>query len=155
MTLEDRVFRTLSEANDKICRWINGSAPHTDEFFRQLAAVAHPALSTITPSGNHQERGAIWADLREAYGSNPNFRVATPREHTRLLFEDTVLVVAEAIELQDGAAAVDRPRHARRITLICFKDEIATHGLIIRHMHESYVTAEDEKLLDWSLLDTP
>ncbi len=70
-----------------------------------------------------------------------DFRIATPREHARLLREDAESIIAEFVELQDGATLADRPRHARRITVICLKDAAAPHGLLIWRLHESLDTA--------------
>jgi len=151
--MEDDVYATLAAANAAIADWINGGPPDTDDAFYELRALCHPDLSIVHPHGNSQEQGAILADLRASHGRNADFRIATPREHTRLLHEDAETVIAEFVELQDGAKLADRPRNARRITAICMKDHAAPHGLLIWRLHENLIAQADEDALDWSALD--
>jgi len=151
--MEENVYATVTAANTAIVKWINGDGPDTDAGFAGLRAVCHPDLSIVHPRGSHQDHGALLSDLRGAHDMNRDFRIATPREHARLLHEDTNTVVAEFIELQAGSKAVGRPRHARRITVICLKDETAPHGLVIWRLHESFVPADEESDFDWSPLE--
>ena len=151
--MEENVYATIAAANAAIADWINGGPPDTDDAFAGLRALCHPDLSIVHPSGSSQEAGAILGDLRASHGRNQDFRIATPREHTRLLHEDAATVIAEFVELQDGAKLAERPRHARRITVICLKDRAAPHGLLIWRLHESLIPQAEEAALDWAGLD--
>ncbi len=150
--MEENAHATIAAANDIITAWINGSRPHADDAFDGLRGLCHRNLTVVSPSGACQDQAAIFQDLRAAHGRNADFRIATPREHTRLLFEDGKAVIAEVIELQAGARAVERPRHARRITMICLKDAAAPHGLLIWRLHESIMPPAEEAGLNWSVM---
>lgn len=151
--MEDDVHATIAAASAAIAEWINGSVPNTDAAFESLRVLCHRDLSIVHPNGSSQEKGAILGDLRSAHGRNGEFQLAVPRQYTRLLHEDSALVVAEVIELQAGARTVSPSRHARRITMTCLKDQSAPHGLLIWRLHESIMPPAEEAELDWSSLD--
>ena len=151
--IEDAVHRVFSRLNEGIQSWFNGSVSETDDTFAEITSAAHGEFSYVFPGGGTSVDGAFWSELRLAWGTNREIRMATPRRYTRLLVEDGSLVVAEAIELQSGARAVDRPRHARRTTLILTRKQGAPEGLLIWRLHESIVPREEEHTLDWSELD--
>jgi hypothetical protein len=149
--MDDALFHTIDAANIAITAWINGTAPNTDEQFAQLAALTHPDMTNVFPSGSHTE--GLLSGLRGAHGSNAAFRIATVRDRTRVLFEDERSVMGEFVELQTGAAAVDKPQHARLVTVVCIKDSAAPHGLVLLRLHESYLPDDEAAGLDWSALD--
>ena len=151
--MEDLVHQTISGTNRAIMQWFNGSLPDTDQGFAEVTRYCHPGMTYVFPSGGVQDAASFLADLRESYGTNPAFKLATLRPHTRLLYEDQTLVTAEIVELQDNAKFGPRPRHARRTTLLCLKDESGPHGLLIWRLHESYVPESEDSGLDWATLD--
>ncbi len=151
--MEDLVHQTMTETNHAIMRWFNGWLPDTDEGFGAVRRFCHPDMTYVFPSGGAQDAKSFLADLRGAHGTNPAFRLATPRAYTRLLRDEGALVAAEIIELQDGAKFGPRPRHARRTTVLCLKDPGGPHRLLIWRLHESYLPESEETGLDWSPLD--
>lgn len=151
--LEDRVHRVFSELNQKIQAWFNGAVPNTDEAFAPIAARCHPEMSYVFPSGGEVSCADVLDGLRGGWGNNKEIRLVTPREPCRLMLEEGHVVVAEALELQDGAKAVKPPRHARRTTLILRKDAKAPHGLLLWRLHESVLGEEEAKHIDWAPLD--
>lgn len=152
MKIEDLVHLTMSEINKAIMQWFNGSLPDSEDGFATVAGFCHPDMTYVFPSGAVQGAAAFLTDLRGAHGTNPSFKLATPRNYTRLLFDDTALVAAEITELQDGAKFGPRPRHARRTTILCVKHRSGPHGLLIWRLHESYLQESEETNLDWSAL---
>ena len=106
-------------------------------------------LSYVFPSGEVAEGAAIWEGMRAAWGTNPDLRIATPREYVEVLTDDDVTVVARIVELQIGARAVERSRHARRTTLVFRSDAAARYGLRLRHLHECLVPEGEEDSFDW------
>ena len=151
--MEDRVHQTMAELNQAIMRWFNGSLVNTDKGFAEVTRYCHPDMTYVFPSGGVRDAASFLDDLRGAHGTNPTFKLATLRAHTRLLYEDTDLVAAEIVELQDGAKFGPRPRHARRTTLLCLKNESGPRGLLIWRLHESYMSESEETELDWTALD--
>lgn len=152
--MEEQVYRTIKAANDFIMAWINGAPPNTDDAYAELTALVHPELSNVHPSGARERDGSLLAGLRGAHGANPDLRIGTPREHTRLLFQDEQLVVAEVLELQTGARAVDQASNVRVISLLCLRDETAPHGLRIWRLHESLMPQEEAAQLDWTAVES-
>lgn len=146
-----RAHATFSELNRRIQGWFHGEVPDNEASYAELRALCHPRLTYVFPGGGGLGSEEFWSGLRPAWGSNREIRMATLR--TRLLFEDRELVVAEGIELQSGARAVARSRHARRTTLIFRKSEEAPWGLLVWRLHESLVPESEESELDWSVLD--
>ncbi len=151
--VEDAVHRIFSAINDGIQGWFNGSVPETDEAFGEITRAVHSELSYVFTDGASSVDGAFWLDLRAAWGSNTEIRIATPRRYTRLLLEGEKVVVAEVIELQSGARAVARSRHARRTTLLFLKTREAEDGLLLWRIHESMVPQEEAAGFDWVELD--
>jgi len=151
--MEERVHQTMAETNRAIMQWFNGSLPDTDEGFAAVSRYCHPDMTYVFPSGGVQNASSFLTDLRSVHGTNPLFKLATLRAHTKLLFEDAALVAAEIVELQDGAKFGPRPRHARRTTILCLKDQDGPHGLLISRLHESYLSEAEEAGLDWAALD--
>lgn len=151
--MEDRVHETMAAINRAIMHWFTGDLPNTDDGFAEVAELCHPDMTYVFPSGGAQDAPTFLADLRKAHGSNPAFKLVTLRPHTRLLLEDETLVAAEIVELQDHAKFGPQPRHARRTTLLCRKDERGPHGLLVWRLHESYVAEEEASALDWSALN--
>ena len=152
-SLEDAIHRVTSDLNEGIQNWINGSVPETDAAFDDISAATPRRFSYVFTDGGTSVDGAFWCDLRPSWGKNPEFRLATPRRYTKLLLDDERTVVAEVVELQKAAKAVDRPRHARRTTLIFIKAQEAEEGLLLWRLHESMIPPEEEQLLDWSELE--
>ena len=116
-SLENRAFALIKRTNDGIAAWLNGTAELNEETFAALSASSHPELTNIFPSGAIVAKAGIWDGLKKAYGGNKLFQIATPRKYFKLLLEDTRVVVAEFIELQSGAEAVEQAedqRHAER-----------------------------------------
>jgi len=143
----------MSETNHAIMLWFNGSLPATDEGFKSVSGFCHSDMTYVFPAGSAQDANSFLTDLRGAHGTNPAFKLTTLRPHTKLLYEDTALVAGEIVELQDGAKFGPRPRHARRTTILCLKDQAGPHGLLIWRLHESYVPETEEAGLDWAALD--
>lgn len=151
--MEDRVHQTMAELNQAIMLWFNGSLANTDEGFAAVTRYCHPDMTYVFPSGGVQDAASFLEDLRGAHGTNPAFKLVTLRAHTRRLYEDTNLVAAEIVELQDSAKFGPRPRHARRTTLLCLKDDGGPHGLLVWRLHESFMSETESADLDWSALD--
>lgn len=151
--MENRVHETMAAINRAIMHWFNGLLPDTDAGFREVSRLCHPDMTYVFPSGGVQSAAAFLADLRGAHGKNPAFKLVTLRDHTRLLYEDATMVAAEIVELQDGATFGPGPRHARRTTLLCMKDESGPHGLLVWRLHESFLSEAEAADLDWSALD--
>lgn len=144
---------TFSELNRRIESWLRGTVLNTEGVFGEVKALFHAELSYVFPGGGVLGAEEFWSDLRGAWGSNAEIRLATPRQYFRFLFEDRELMAAEAVELQKGARAVSRARHARRTTLIFRRSEPAAWGLVVWRLHESLVPESEEVSLDWSELD--
>jgi hypothetical protein len=152
--VEDRAHRTFAELNRLIQLRFNGAGEHTESAFARLRSLTHPDLSYVFPGGSVIEGGAAMEPIRRAWGANRDLRMATPRRTTRLLMVEGRVVVAEAIELQAGARAVARARHARRSTLVFLVEPSAPWGLVLWRLHESLVPTAEEEAFDWQELET-
>ena len=140
----------FSALNDGLQHWFNGTIDNTDRVFEELIASTHDQLSYVFPEGSSATGSAVWEPIRRGWGTNPELRIVTPRRYTRVLLEQGGCVIAEIIELQDGARAVEPPRHARRTTLVFLNRPEAPFGLTLWRLHESLLGEAEQ--LDWSEL---
>ena len=151
--LEDKIHEAFVSLIQSFERWFQGAVPNSDAAFASAFAPLASDLTYVFPSGGHVEGEPFFRSLREGWGTNPAFRLRSSRKTTRILWQSAEVVLAQIVEMQDGATAVARPRHARRTTLFFLKDDDAPFGLRLKHLHETFLPPDEEDGLEWVLFD--
>ncbi len=119
--------------------WFNGTLPESGEVFAQgLADHFHPDFEIVLPSGTVHDRDGILTPVRQAWGTNPEFRTGT--RNVRVLGEwrpgesGAGLVLATYVEAQSGARNTTPADNLRHATVLF---ERLAGRLVWRHLHET------------------
>ncbi|MGB0749722.1 MAG: hypothetical protein ACPGO3_13340 [Magnetospiraceae bacterium] len=143
----------MLEINQRVQAWINGSVPNDAATYDAFVALCTPDFSYVGPGGGKTDGPAFLEGMRGAHGSNPDFRLNLSDTPIEEIYDNGEILIAEVIEMQDGAKAVAKARHARRITAIFLADATATHGYRVLRLHETMIPEEEEAALDWTVFD--
>ncbi len=137
-----QVSDTLAEVRDEIetlhdffTGWFSGALPESDEVFaRDLTNHLHPDFEIVLPSGTVFDRDGLLTPVREAWGTNPEFRAVV--RDVRVLGEwpQAGLVLAAYVEDQSGARNTTPADNLRHATVLF---ERRAERLVWRHLHET------------------
>jgi hypothetical protein len=146
------VSETLAEVrveievlHDFFTGWCNGTLPATDEIFAHgLADHLHPDFEIVLPSGTVHDRDGILTPVRQAWGTNPEFRTGT--RDVRVLGQwpygesgresGAGLVLVTYVEDQSGARNTTPADNLRRSTVLFERMAVR---LVWRHLHETAI----------------
>jgi hypothetical protein len=146
------VSETLAEArveievlHDFFTGWFNGTLPATDEIFAHgLADHLHPDFEIVLPSGTVHDRDGILTPVRQAWGTNPEFRTGT--RDVRVLGQwpygesgresRAGLALVTYVEDQSGARNTTPADNLRRSTVLFERMAVR---LVWRHLHETAI----------------
>ncbi|MEE8454021.1 MAG: hypothetical protein V3R90_04565 [Limibaculum sp.] len=119
--------------------WFNGTLPESGEAFAQgLADHFHPDFEIVLPSGTVCDRDGLLTPVRQAWGTNPEFRTVV--RDVRVLGEwrpgesGAGLVLATYVEAQSGARNTTPADNLRHATVLF---ERLAGRLVWRHLHET------------------
>ena len=131
-TVEDRVREEIERLHAFLVGWFRGTL--ADEAFENdfLCRFA-PGLLLIPPSGTTLTVDQFGAGTREAFGSNPDFKVAIRNVAVRKVWKGTILATYE--EWQRNALA-SKPPNNGRVATVLFDD---TQPLRWLHIHETWL----------------
>lgn len=131
--------RNVREEVERIHRffvdWFSGAAPESD-FETQLVSRVDPNFVIVPPDGALLELDALIPGLRQAYGTNPDFRIAIRNLRVRHVSRDHVIATYE--EWQRNATSSASPNNGRISTAIF----VNTDPLIWLHIHETRLPEE-------------
>ncbi len=127
----------IETLHDFFTAWFNGTLPATGEIFAQgLADHLHPDFEIVLPSGTVHDRDGLLTPVRQAWGTNPDFRTGT--RDVRVLGEwpqaGAGLVLAAYVEDQSGARNTTPADNLRHSTVLF---ERRAERLVWRHLHET------------------
>lgn len=124
----------IVELHDFFQGWLDGTLPDTDAAFARLPATQSPEFVIITPAGELIPGPRLVAQLRDAHGSRPGWRMWI--EHAVLRHVHGDLSVATYEEWQRRADGVVT---ARLSTAIFRAESEAPNGLVWLHVHETWL----------------
>ncbi len=126
--------------HDFFTSWFSGTLPESGEVFAHgLGDHLHPEFEIVLPSGTVSDRDGLLTPVREAWGTNPDFRAVV--RDVRVLGEwpRAGLVLAAYVEDQTAArntTPADNLRHATALF------ERRAGRLVWRHLHETAFDAD-------------
>ena len=139
-----QLSKTLAEVRTEIevlhdffTGWFNGTLPESGEAFAHgLADHFHPDFEIVLPSGTVCDRDGLLTPVRQAWGTNPEFRAVV--RNVRILGEwpqaGAGLVLAAYVEDQSGARNTTPADNLRHATVLF---ERRAERLVWRHLHET------------------
>ncbi len=127
----------IEALHDFFTGWFNGTLPESGEVFAHgLADHFHPDFEIVLPSGTVHDRDGILTPVRQAWGTNPEFRAVV--RNVRILGEwpqaGAGLVLAAYVEDQSGARNTTPADNLRHATVLF---ERRAGRLVWRHLHET------------------
>ncbi len=127
----------IERLHDFFTGWFNGTLPESGEVFAHgLADHFHPDFEIVLPSGTVHDRDGILTPVRQAWGTNPEFRAVV--RNVRILGEwpqaGAGLVLAASVEDQSGARNTTPADNLRHSTVLF---ERRSERLVWRHLHET------------------
>ncbi len=126
--------------HDFFTGWFNGTLPESDEVFAHgLADHFHTDFEIVLPSGTVCDRDGLLTPVRQAWGTNPDFRAVV--RDVRILGEwpQAGLVLAAYVEDQHAARNTISPDNLRHSTVLF---ERMAGRLVWRHLHETAFEAD-------------
>lgn len=114
--------------------WFRGTMPK-DTFATGFANRLHAGFENIQPSGKVLSRADLLDPIREAHGSNPEFRIEIRELRLLGAWPEAKILQATYVEAQFGARNSD-PRNDRRSTVLF---EAPLGRLIWRNLQETAV----------------
>ena len=134
--------------HDFFTGWFSGTLPESGEVFAHgLGDHLHPEFEIVLPSGTVCDRDGLLTPVRQAWGTNPDFRAVV--RDVRVLGEwphgksggesGAGLVLATYVEVQTSArntTPADNLRHATALF------ERRAGRLVWRHLHETAFDAD-------------
>ena len=134
-----QVRAEVETLHDFFTGWFSGALPESGEVFaRGLADHLHPEFEIVLPSGTVHDRDGILTPVRQAWGTNPDFRAVV--RDVRVLGEwargksAAGLVLAAYVEAQTGARNTTPADNLRHATVLF---ERIAGRLVWRHLHET------------------
>jgi hypothetical protein len=141
------VSETLAEVraeietlHDFFTGWFSGALTDSgEEFARGLGDHLHPEFEIVLPSGTVCDRDGLLTPVRQAWGTNPDFRAVV--RDVRILGEwpQAGLVLAAYVEDQHAARNTISPDNLRHSTVLF---ERMAGRLVWRHLHETAFEAD-------------
>ncbi len=129
----------IERLHDFFTGWFNGTLPESGEVFaRGLGDHLHPDFEIVLPSGTVHDLDGILTPVRQAWGTNPDFRTVV--RDVRILGEwpqagpGPGLVLATYVEAQTGARNTTPADNLRHSTVLF---ERTAERLLWRHLHET------------------
>ena len=118
--------------------WFRGEPTVVAGFAACETALA-PDFRMVTPDGEVHDRASVIARLRSARDSAPaDFAIEILQPHVAWRSDDAVLL--EFIERQYRDGRIDR----RRSTGLFTEEPAAPHGIVWRHLHETWAASAGE-----------
>jgi hypothetical protein len=100
--------------------------------FSRFESVTHPEMTFISPGGEVIERGRLLGAIQAGRGNQPTLRIWI--ENPVLRYQSSEGLLATYEEWQECGGET-----RSRITSVWFVlDDAAPHGLVWRHVHETY-----------------
>ena len=130
--VENAIRDEVEALHEFFVGWFSGRLPKT-AFETGLLARFDPEFILIPPAGVVLNRDGLANMLREAYGSNPEFRIAIRNVQLRRELNGCLLATYE--EWQRNALASDPPDNGRVATVV-FKQSEPLKWL---HVHETWL----------------
>ena len=133
-SIETSVKREIEDLHRFFVEWFSGIMPAA-EFDAGFYSRFDPEFRLIPPSGSILTLGEIGTGIRNAYGTNPDFRIAIRNVRIRRARDRTILATYE--EWQRNALASTPPDNAR-IATVLFETSVPLRWL---HIHETRMPA--------------
>ena len=113
--LLEKVQKDIVELHDFFTEWFNGTAA-ADQLDDQVLSRLHPDFTFVSPEGTLMTRDHLAVGLREAHGSNSDFRIQIHDVIVR--YEMGNRVLATYTEWQTGARQSGEANNARFSTVL-------------------------------------
>ena len=128
----ETVKKEIEALHEFFVAWFAGKIAER-EFDAGFLTRFDPDFHLIPPAGVVLDLNEIASNVREAYASNPNFKIAIRNVQVRRVFDGHILATYE--EWQRNALASTPPDNARLATVL-FAD---TQPLRWLHIHETWM----------------
>ncbi|MDD9933976.1 MAG: DUF4440 domain-containing protein [Myxococcales bacterium] len=121
MSTAQDVEREVIELHEFFVDWFNGTCSSDDATFEQrFGAHLTEGFYYVMPGGIQLTRASLQDSLRQAHGSNPDFRIQVRNVSVR--FEGRDAVLATYTEHQQGARNSERSDNVRLSTVLFVRD---------------------------------
>lgn len=138
--ITDLVSREVIDFHRLFEAWFGGRCENSDVYFKtHLRNRLAPDFRIVMPAGRILRGAALLADMRQAHGTNLQFRINIRNIEVRSLGEDGKLILATYEEWQKNALNSKPPNNARIASALLKRDDAAPNGLIWLHVHETWL----------------
>lgn len=136
--MRERYLKEVNELHDFFVAWFRGETEETDAAFERVSSVLTPSFLLVSPRGVADDRDAILASIREAYGRRgAAFRIWI--DGFQLRFHDRGLGVVTYQEWQEDEG---EPATGRISTALLREHAHAgPNGVSWLHVHETWLPA--------------
>jgi hypothetical protein len=133
-SIETTVKKEIEDLHRFFVEWFSGVIPVAG-FDAGFYSRFDPDFRLIPPSGSILTLGEIGTGIRNAYGTNPDFRIAIRNIKIHRVLDRYILATYE--EWQRNALASTPPDNARVATVL-FENSVPLRWL---HIHETWMPA--------------
>jgi hypothetical protein len=138
--LADQVRAEIEAMHEFFVAWFTGAVANDDDVFqRGFARRFDPGFVLIPPAGSLLSLAGLTKSIREAHGSNPEFRIAIRDVVLRRELPGVVVVTYH--EWQRDAKASTPANNGRVSTALLRPEAVAPGGFAWLHVHECWLPA--------------
>lgn len=139
IAVDESVSREVIDLHGLFEDWFAARCDESDAYFdRHLRGRIAPDFRIVMPGGRLLRGDTLFADIRQAHGVNPWFRIQVRNVGARSIGEDGTLVLATCEEWQKNALNSKPPNDARLSSALLKRDGAAPNGILWLHMHETW-----------------
>jgi hypothetical protein len=134
------VEREILELHERFVAWFGGAAPATGAWFKaELLDRLTADFTIVPPSGQLLDRATLFTQMRQAHGSNPDFRIQIRAVRVHTLGSGLELATYE--EWQRNARNSTPPDNGRVSSALLVAAPDRPTGVRWRHVHETWLPA--------------